>query len=72
MVVVERLLDSDPLIRWQVMHDLTEWARRGRRRRALQGFAPYGSCAGTSKRIDDRCLGASVRAVSGVPLGRDP
>ncbi len=24
MAVVERLLDSDPLIRWQVMHDLTE------------------------------------------------
>ncbi len=34
MAVIDWLLDSDPSIRWQVMRDLTDEPRRGRRGRA--------------------------------------
>ena len=70
--MVEVLMSSSVLGGGRVMRDLTDEPEEVVAAEPLQGFAPYGSCAGTSKLIDDRCLGASVRAVSRVPLGRDP
>jgi hypothetical protein len=67
--MVEVLMSSSVPGGRRVMRDLTDEPEEVAAAEPLRGFAPYGSWGGTCKLIDDRCLGASVRAVSGVSVG---